>query len=145
MRKMTAADVAAVERILQKSPEAAQWPMRGFLQDLPADIHVWVAEEGGEVIGMVAARAAGGEAELLNLAILPDQRRRGWGRRLLDGAIAEVRTAGADSIFLEVRASNSAALALYASAGFVAAGRRPGYCRNPVEDGLVLFLSLRPR
>jgi len=140
LRKMTAADIDAVERILRESPEAAQWSAGELLSVLRGNIHIWVAEDSGKVIGMVAARAIGGDAEILNLAILPEQRRRGLGRRLLEGAIAESRAAGARSVFLEVRESNAAARAFYASAGFIEVGWRRSYYRNPVEDALVVSL-----
>jgi GNAT superfamily N-acetyltransferase len=81
VRPLASSDVPAIERLLQESPEAAQWSRTVFLRGLAEGTHAWVAEEGGEVIGMVAARAAAGEAEILNLAVLPQHRRRGLARR----------------------------------------------------------------
>jgi ribosomal-protein-alanine N-acetyltransferase len=141
---MISADVPAVASILKKCSEAAQWSAVDLLAAETGDIYVWVVEEGGELAGMVAARAAGGEAEVLNVAVLPNYRRRGLGRSLLQVAIAELRAAGAGPIFLEVRESNSAACAFYSSLGFSPSGRRRAYYRHPDEDAIVLTLPPNP-
>jgi ribosomal-protein-alanine N-acetyltransferase len=64
-------------------------------------------------------------------------------RRLLGALTAELRTAGVDALLLEVRASNGAALSLYASLGFVEAGRRRRYYLDPEEDASLMRLSMR--
>jgi len=62
---------------------------------------------------------------------------------LIDAAIAEAESRGAESMFLEVRESNRAARALYASRGFEEISRRRGYYRTPVEDALVLRRAMQ--
>ncbi len=142
VRAMAAADSEAVEWILKQCPEAAQWSARELLRALGGDIRIWVAEDRGKVIGMAAAQATAVEAEILNLAILPAQRRHGLGRRLLEAVIVELKAAGAGVVFLEVRESNSVGRTFYTSAGFVEVGRRRSYYRDPVEDALVVSLPL---
>ena len=90
--------------------------------------------------GFVLARAAGGEAEILTLAVAPQARGKGLGRALLKAAIVRARELGAESMFLEVGADNPAALALYAGLGFVKVGGRKGYYDG--RDALVLRLPL---
>ena len=90
--------------------------------------------------GFVLARAAGGEAEILTLAVTPSARGKGLGRRLLQAATGKAREMGAQTIFLEVGADNPAALALYAGLGFAKVGTRKGYYSG--RDALVLRLSL---
>ena len=94
--------------------------------------------------GFVLARAAGGEAEILTLAVAPAARGRGLGRSLLQAAINRARAMGAQSMFLEVGADNPPALALYAGMGFVKVGARKAYYSAPSggTDALVLRLSL---
>ena len=92
------------------------------------------------VDGFVLARAAGGEAEILTLAVAPTARGKGLGRGLLQAAIKQARSLGAEILFLEVGADNPAALALYARLGFVKAGMRRGYYQG--RDALVLRLPL---
>jgi ribosomal-protein-alanine N-acetyltransferase len=77
--------------------------------------------------GLVLARAVGGEAEVLTLAVAPSIRRQGVGRSLLERAMAEAAARGAAAILLEVATDNAPARTLYASAGFVVVGRRPRY------------------
>jgi len=99
-----------------------------------------VATKGGEnaVAGYVVALVASDQAEILNLAVNPSERRGGLGGDLLDAAFGALVARGAREVFLEVRESNVAALALYRSRGFAGLSRRGSYYRNPVEDALVL-------
>jgi ribosomal-protein-alanine N-acetyltransferase len=90
--------------------------------------------------GFVLARAAGGEAEILTLAVAPAARGRGLGRALLKAAIAQAEALGAAALFLEVGGDNPHALALYASLGFVQVGMRKGYYTG--KDAQVLRLPL---
>ena len=90
--------------------------------------------------GFVLSRVAGGEAEILTLAVAPRARGKGLGRALLCEAIAKAEQMNADAMFLEVGSDNPAALALYARLGFAHVGIRKGYYRG--GDALVLRLSL---
>ncbi len=76
-------------------------------------------------------RAVAGEAEILTLAVAPESRRLGLGRKLVARFLYQARLRLADRAFLEVAADNAAALALYDSAGFRAEGRRAGYYATP--------------
>lgn len=92
-------------------------------------------------------RLAGGEAELLTLAVAPPARRQGRASALLATGEAALRRAGAARIALEVGAGNAAARALYARAGYGLAGRRRGYYRAPdgtADDALILTKTLSP-
>jgi ribosomal-protein-alanine N-acetyltransferase len=96
-------------------------------------------------VGMAICRVAADESELITLAVRPARRRRGAGRRLLAAATDHVRAMGARTLFLEVAADNSAARALYESAGFRVSGRRPAYFRRgdrPSVDAFVMVLDL---
>jgi ribosomal-protein-alanine acetyltransferase len=93
---------------------------------------------GGRLAGYLFARTIAGEGEILNLAVLPEHRRHGIGRRLLDVGLAELADRGALAVFLEVRQSNRSAQDLYRSVGFEVVGVRPDYYRSPREDALVL-------
>jgi len=101
-----------------------------------------VAERGSEVTGYLIARAVGEEAEVLNLAVAPEERRHGLGARLLEAALAQLEAAGVREVWLEVRETNRAAQNLYQRRGFAAVGRRPRYYKNPREDALVYRLRL---
>jgi len=77
--------------------------------------------------GLLIARHAADEAELLTLAVAPPCRRAGLGRALFEKAIADLRASGARRLFLEVDEGNAAALALYRAFGACPVGQRPGY------------------
>ena len=91
--------------------------------------------------GVVLARVAADEAEILTLAVAPGARRQGRARALLSAAMARAAAAGALSMALEVGAANTAAQALYRAAGFTPVGRRTRYYPGG-EDALVMRAAL---
>lgn len=97
----------------------------------------WISEAGG----MILARTAADEAEVLTLAVEPGARRQGIGRALVQQALVTARQRGAGMMFLEVAADNGAARALYGSLQFAEVGRRPGYYPGGT-DALVLCRDL---
>ena len=144
LRRARDADLDAVLAI-EHASFGDPWNRSAFV-DLVDDPRVafLIADVGGAVRGYVVAWFVLDEGEIGNLAVARDARRRGIGALLLDGAIAAVRDADVDTLYLEVRDSNVAARALYASRGFVEVGRRREYYRKPKEDALVLRLDLVP-
>jgi ribosomal-protein-alanine N-acetyltransferase len=98
----------------------------------------------GRPLGYVVAMLAGPEAEIADLAVSPDARRRGIARALIDRLLADLEAEHVAAVFLEVRESNHPARALYESRAFRAIGRRRGYYRLPVEDALLLKRELGP-
>jgi ribosomal-protein-alanine N-acetyltransferase len=98
----------------------------------------------GFAVGMVPPSGQGEVvAELESVAVAHSARRAGTGRALCAAVLAWSREQGAESIALEVRASSAAAIALYGDLGFVTAGRRPRYYREPEDDALLMRLPLR--
>ncbi len=102
-----------------------------------------MAETQDAVLGYLIGREAASTGEVLNLAVDPPHRRRGLARSLLEHGLVALQRRGADEVFLEVRESNHSAQALYRARGFERVGTRKSYYRNPVEDALVLRLTLR--
>jgi [ribosomal protein S18]-alanine N-acetyltransferase len=137
IRDFKAADAESIRQLLSGIPEAAQWPPQDLLGSEENSV-VRIAEEDGEVWGLVVFRIIADEAEILNLAVEPRRRRRGIASRLIEDAFATCKAAGIKTIFLEVRESNQAARNLYARIGFTENARRPRYYRRPSEDALVL-------
>ena len=138
-------DSAEVSRILQQSPEAVSWAERSLEESADSATGVaLVSESLGEIRGFVLGRQIGNEAEILNLAILPEKRRRGEGRALLEKALAEFQTRGVRRVFLEVRESNVKAIAFYKKHGFSETGRRKAYYRDPEEAALLMEKQLNP-
>ncbi len=146
VRPLAAGDVAVVLAIASRSPGAAQWSPSDYERACRGDFDGWVAviEENGEenVVGFLIARRVADEIEILNLAVEAAHRRRGVASRLLEAALAFARVSGAKTAFLEVRSSNTGAIAFYEGHGFAPAGRRPRYYSDPPEDALVLSRKL---
>lgn len=98
----------------------------------------------GEVInGFIATRLIASELHINNVAVRHGYRRLGIAKKLLEAAINEAARKGAQIAFLEVRAGNVAAQALYARCGFKVTGRRSCYYTQPLEDALVMTLAIR--
>lgn len=117
------------------------WTVREFEEVLanPGTFLCGIAE------GFAVGRVAGPEAELLTLAVNPDDRGRGLGRWLVAAFEAEAARRGAVDAYLEVAEGNAAARAVYAAEGWAEAGRRRGYYAapgRPAEDALVLRKTL---
>ena len=79
--------------------------------------------------GFILSRRAPGEEELLLIAVMPECRGRGLGRKLIDSFAEIARSQGAEQIFLEMRANNPAE-SLYRACGFAPIGRRRDYYRT---------------
>lgn len=77
-----------------------------------------------------------GESTLENMVVAKPWQRQGIGRRLLTAGLIWCRAHASRTVFLEVRKSNRTAIALYQQAGFSVVGSRPGYYRDPTEDGV---------
>lgn len=142
-RPMTETDLSAIMNI-----ELAAYPFpwtEGILRDcLRVGYNCWVYEADGAIQGYWVMSVAAGEAHILNLCVRPALQGRGLGRKLLTHIIALARRHGADTLLLEVRPSNQAALALYRNSGFNEVGMRRGYypADQGREDALILALAL---
>ena len=143
IRPAAAADLERVHE-LERHSFSDPWHRRSFAALLD-DRRVYFAvatDVGARVVGYVVAWFILDEGEIANLAVDVAARGTGVGSALLDAALAEARRRGAVMVYLEVRESNAAARALYASRRFEEVGRRRGYYRKPTEDALVLRLAL---
>ncbi len=96
--------------------------------------------EESKIQGFVIARVVGAEWEIENIAIAGPARRRGLGTRLLGELLDMARARGAKAVFLEVRASNRAARALYEKWSFTESGHRKRYYKDPEEDAILCHL-----
>nr|WP_264185448.1 GNAT family N-acetyltransferase [Roseicella aerolata] len=141
MRAATPAEAPALAGLhVAAFPPAEAWgpDAIALMLEMPGAYGLW--RPGA---GFVLARAAGGEAEILTLAVAPAARRQGIGAALMAGALAGAAARGAEAMFLEVAAGNAAALALYRGLGFAEVGRRRRYYADGA-DALVLRRDLLP-
>ena len=137
-----AASMAAIHRLcFAKAWDAAA--MQTFVASPEALCLIGtVADSSGGVLGgLLIARQAADEAEILTICVAPACRNSGLGRALLDAAMTALRDAGAKTLFLEVEDGNAAAVELYRSLGAVPVGRRERYYGSGA-DAVIFSLAL---
>lgn len=127
---------------------AEPWTEEMFLHELDSDriaesLVARVDEGSGEkrIVGFLCAWVVGGELHINNIGVHPSYRRRGIASQLLEEVLRRARAKGARVGYLEVRASNEAATALYTCYGFKSIGLRRSYYDHPQEDAIVMRME----
>jgi [ribosomal protein S18]-alanine N-acetyltransferase len=136
-RKKDLEAVWAIERASFSHP----WTRAMFREELakvPATLFVLREVPGEGVLGYSCFWTLSGELQLVNIAVHPDLRGKGLGRKLLNHLLQEAESREAEKIFLEVRPSNQAAIKLYESLGFTVLYHRPRYYTPEGEDAWVM-------
>ncbi len=129
--------VVSVERTCFSHP----WSRNAFLADISNPNAVYFCLEDNEtVIGYIGMWNIGGEGNITNIAVLPQYRRQGHARHLLETMISYAKEEKLLFLTLEVRESNEGAICLYRSLGFTEVGRRKKYYEH-TEDAILMTLS----
>jgi ribosomal-protein-alanine N-acetyltransferase len=145
---MELADLDRVVEIAESLEQAPHWPQNAFRTaldpaSLPRRINLVAADSASDaVVGFAVAVVVPPEAELEMIAVEAGSQRQGMAHQLFSALRRQLRLAKAEKIFLEVRASNRAALGLYRSLGFVESGRRRRYYADPIVDAVLMSLKL---
>ena len=128
--------VADLETICFSTP----WTEDNLRDSLREDTNFFFValDEDDDVIGYVGVSVAADSCFVNNIAVYPACRREGVGTALMKIAIMTADAYGTEFISLEVRESNTAAIALYESLGFEEMGRRKNFYRRPQEDALIM-------
>jgi ribosomal-protein-alanine N-acetyltransferase len=138
IRPATSADVPAMRRIEAQAATAAHWNESEYDRLLTGDPpRLALVVHGDTVQGFLIAEEIGPEWELENIVVAAGAQRHGLASALLGHFLDVVKQQGGESVFLEVRASNAAARALYAKYGFAETGRRRHYYQHPDEDAVL--------
>ena len=131
------AHIAEIERLSFSEP----WS-EASLELLLRDGNFGIAAvSDGQVVAYVGVISAPPEGEITNVATHPDYRRRGLADAVIEALKEEARRRGIDTLYLEVRRSNTAAQKLYEKQGFEAIGERRGFYSNPKENALLMKWS----
>jgi ribosomal-protein-alanine N-acetyltransferase len=143
MRSMTPADVDAVLGI-EQAVQAYPWTRGNFMDALNYGYVCCVDEDNGTIRGYAILMPVVDEAELLNVSVAAAWQRKGLGRMIVNEILQKARAINMKRVFLEVRPSNVAAIALYRRSGFDLIGVRRGYYQNAngSEDALVMSCNL---
>lgn len=143
IRKMTERDVPAVAKIDQIS-FSLPWPEHSFHYEVSENrvARCFVAEtKDRRIAAMIVSWIIVDEMHIATIATHPDFRRQGIGARILTQALLDGQASGARLAFLEVRASNETAQAMYRRFGFRTTGKRPRYYRDNGEDAILMTLE----
>ena len=149
IRPMLLADVEQVVQI-DKLSFTLPWSERTYRLELTENTAAYliVAELEDQpkqpVVGYIGFWFIVDEAHISTLAVHPDSRGQGIGRRLLEEALIEALHRGADLVTLEVRASNQRPIDLYKKFGFQVKAMKPRYYRDNHEDALLMILDDLP-
>lgn len=142
IRLLAPADLPAV-LAMERRAHAFPWTQGNFADALASGYYMVVMEEGGDLLGYGIVQVILDEGHLLNITVDPGLHGRGLGRELLQHLLdyAKEKT---DTLFLEVRPSNTRAIALYQTSGFNEIGLRRNYYNAPGggrEDALLMALA----
>ena len=142
-RRMAVADVERVAQ-MERDSFTSPWKAETFeaLLDRPG-AEMWVLDHATDgVIGYFVLWCILDQGELANIAVSDEHRGKGYGAFLLQRVVDVARERGVEALYLEVRASNAAAMTLYEAFGFTQVGLRKKYYDHPVEDGMVMMVRL---
>ncbi len=135
MNKGHIADIAEIERLCFSLP----WSEKSLEEELEnSNAHFLAAEFCGRALGYIGIIEICGEADITNIAVHPDFRRLKIAERLLNFAENGARERGCESITLEVRESNSAAIELYKKFGWERVGLRKDFYEKPKENAILM-------
>lgn len=144
--KISELDLSLLENIayLEKEILPDPWDEKS-LQSTMAQPHgnIWAVEENNQVIAYLIFYTMGDEIEIARIAVLPEHRGKGYGKKLLDELFKYARENNTNQILLEVRGNNEAAISLYKNQGFENIGIRKGYYTNPLEDAIIMNKSIQ--
>ena len=135
MEKQDVSQIAKLEELCFSDP----WSENSIVSELDNRLSYWlVATENDNVIGYVGSQTVLDGTDMMNIAVSPQYRRRGIAEALVNTLIQDLQKKGVVFLMLEVRKSNTSAIALYEKLGFVQVGIRKNYYRKPKEDALIL-------
>ncbi len=144
IRRMQEADLEQVAD-LEKVCFSENWSY-GILESglhSPYDVY-YVFEQEDRILGYCNLRLLAGEGEIQRIAVLPQCRRLGVGRKMMDAMVEYAKENQASAVSLEVREGNHAARNLYESYGFQAEAVRRAYYHNPTEDAVIMWMRSLP-
>lgn len=146
LRRLELSDLDAVEPIERRS-YATPWSRGMFTSELSKPTSRSLAavdSESGAIVGYLILSRYVDDWHVMNLAVVPEHRRRGVASALLEGLFAETATEAGHGYTLEVRVSNGGAIALYERFGFTSSGLRRAYYTDNREDAIIMWRPAPP-
>lgn len=143
-RKMVKADLPQLIAI-EQSVQGAPWNEETFKTCFEMAFDGWVVEQDNRIAGYIVVSLQTDECHILNLCVAREYQRQGLGRKLLEFGLDQAKNRQMGIAYLEVRRSNSRAIALYRKMKFLMIGERKNYYQtvNGPEDALIFAMSLK--
>ncbi len=143
IEQATLCDAEALSRLEMACFPNDPWSQASLVSQLADETcYTYLVREGDSVVAYLTGRLLTPEAELYRVCTHPQMRGRGYGEALIAHFKVYLQEAGCDSLYLEVRASNTPAKALYEKTGFQVVGKRSRYYKDPTEDAVLYKMSI---
>ena len=137
-RYATEADIDAIVAI-EQAAMSSPWRSADYREAINSDhAFIVVAEDDADIAGFAVFYLTPPESELPDIVVAESYRGKGLGKTLLLEAISRLRPRDIDTVYLEVRVSNTPARALYSHIGFEEIGKRKYFYSDPVEDAICM-------
>ena len=136
VEKMKAEHIPRIAE-LEKQCFSQPWSEKSLAEELENENSHFLVAVCDEIAGYIGVQEICGEAYITNVAVFENYRKQGIGRALMKAACEGAEGRKCEFITLEVRESNSSAIALYESEGFEVAGVRKNFYSDPTENGLI--------
>lgn len=138
--RMLPEHIPGVKALLDGCFGSSAWSVESITEELnKPEAACAVVLDGRRVVAYLAFERISDEGSIIELAVAPGFRRQGIARRLCELMLSACE--GLSAVFLEVRASNTPAIELYKSLGFVEVSTRKDYYRSPREDAIIMRKS----
>ncbi len=142
IRALVLEDKSEILRLENQNWKAWDWTIFEKALDSNSDLHCWVIEAKKSVLGYILGQKLHDSLEILNICILEQNRKQGYGAQLMGKIIEFCKERQLDSILLEVRSKNLAAINLYKKFNFREDGVRKKYYTLPIDDAILMTLKL---
>lgn len=142
LRNLHKADLPKVLKI-ETSVQVVPWTAETFNTCIESGYKGWVIEQDKSLVGFAIASMTKDECHILNLCIDRTYQYQGWGRKLLEYVLNEAREQGVGIAYLEVRRSNTRAIALYRKMHFLQIAERKDYYPTVAGDEDALVFAKR--
>ena len=136
--EMTSEHISEIA-LLEKGCFSSPWSENSLSEELNNESSHFIVAVSDNVLGYIGVQEICGEAYITNIAVFKEYRKSGIGRNLLKSAIDGAVSRNCEFITLEVRESNTSAIALYSSQGFVKEGIRKNFYEMPVENAVIMW------
>lgn len=138
IRDMLQEDIPQVAQI-EKASFSQPWSEKSFQDSIAREDTIFlVSEKNGIITGYIGMYVSFEEADVTNVAVAPEYRKKGYGEALVSAIIERARQKQIENIFLEVRISNFSAISLYEKLKFEHMGVRKNFYQYPQEDAVLM-------